>query len=778
MKREEYEMKCRHGLAAITIAGSLFSTSAFAQSQGAGEPPELETVIVTATKREQSVQNVPIAVSAFSGESLADRGVADINNLQEVSPSLMINTANSTSNGGTIRIRGIGTIGNNIGLESAVGFFQDGAYRSRSGHALNELFDIQRVEVLRGPQGTLFGKNTSAGAISVYSKAPEFEFGGNLSASLGNLDYRRIEGVLTGPIAGDELAFRLSGAVTRRDGYMTELRTGQDINNKDRWALRGQLLWEPGDDFRARLIVDYLEKDERCCAASFAIVGPTGPVLRALGGTTTITDNGRTVGANRAPFDQVEDGGAVLDLEWRLGDATLTSISTYRHLDAHRGQDVDFTDVDLFQFSDTQESFESRSQELRLAGTRGSLDWLVGAYASSESIASRGRPLVTLGATGPSYFAILFGNPAVAGLLQPGNGVSASFNQKSTGWAVFTNNTWNISDAWYLNFGLRYTEESKKGGSVVNETGTAGIVDNNWPCALLPVPTFCGNAGYSLKRSDNNLTGTVKIGYKLSDDVNLYAGWSNGFKSGGFNLDPLAYKVSPTGNVIGDGREFGDETVDSFEAGLKSKWFDNRLALNIAVFHSTFKGFQVNNFTGTVFAVENMPEVVSRGVELESFLAVADGVFLNGGVTHTDATFTANTPITNATANLGGPTNLEGRQLTNAPRWQLSIGANIEKDLPFLDGWSYIANGNWMYRSDYNTGADLDPQKEQDAFSLLNLQVGLRSHDRRVDARLWINNVFDTDYKQFVLDSVLQTGSWHQTVSEPRTWGVTLRTEF
>lgn len=771
-------MKCRHVLAAIAIAGSLSSGSAFAQSPNDSEPPALEAVIVTASKREQSVQDIPIAVSAFSGESLADRGVADINNLQEVSPSLMINTANSTSGGATIRIRGIGTIGNNVGLESAVGFFQDGAYRSRSGHALNEMFDIRRVEVLRGPQGTLFGKNTSAGAISVISNAPEFEFGGNLSASLGNLDYRRIEGMLTGPIAGDELAFRLSGAMTLRDGYMTELRTGQDINNKDRWALRGQLLWEPGEDFKARLIVDYLKKDERCCAASFAIVGPTGPVLRALGGTTTVTGDGRIVGANRAPFDQVEDSGVGLDLEWDLGAATLTSISTYRQFDAHRGQDVDFTDVDLFQFSDTKESFESWSQELRLAGTHGGLDWLVGAYASSEDIASRGRPLVALGSQGPSYFAILFGNPAVARLLRPGDGVSGSFTQKSTGWAVFTNNTWNISDAWYLNFGLRYTQESKEGGSVVNETGTAGVVDDNWPCALLPVPTFCGNAGYALERSANNLTGTVKVGYNLSDDINLYVGWSNGFKSGGFNLDPLAYKFSPTGKLIGDGREFGDETVDSYEAGFKSKWFDNRLVLNIAAFHSTFKGFQVNNFTGTVFAVENMPEVVSKGVEVESFWAVADGVFLNGGVTYTDATYTADTPILNATAALGGPTNLEGRQLTNAPRWQLSLGANIERDLPFRDGWSYIANGNWMYRSDYNTGADLDPQKAQDAFSVINLQLGLRSHDRRIDARLWVNNVFDTDYKQFVLDSVLQTGSWHQTVSEPRTWGVTLRTEF
>lgn len=770
-------MKCRHVLAAIPIAGSLFSTGAFAQSQG-GEAPALEAVIVTAAKREQSLQEVPIAVSAFSGESLTDRGISDVNNLQEVSPSLMINTANSTSNGGTIRIRGIGTIGNNVGLESAVGFFQDGAYRSRSGHALNELFDIKRVEVLRGPQGTLFGKNTSAGAVSVISNAPEFELGGSLSASLGNLDYRRVEGMLTGPIAGDELAFRLSGALTRRDGYMTELKSGKDINDKDRWALRGQLLWTPNDDFRARLIVDYLEKDELCCAASFAIVGPTGAVLRGLGGTTTVTDKGRVVGANRAPFDQVQDGGAVLDMEWDLGGAKLTSVSTYRKFDAHRGQDVDFTDVDLFQFSDTQETFKSWSQEFRLAGTRGGLDWLVGAYASREDLSSRGRPLVTLGSQGPSYFAILFGVPAVASLLRPGDGISGAFNQDSTGWAVFTNNTWNISEAWYLNFGLRYTNETKDGGSVVNETGTAGVVDNNWPCTLLPVQTFCGSAGYSLKRSDNKLTGTVKVGYKLSDTANLYAGWSNGFKSGGFNLDPLAYKFSPAGTVIGDGRVFGDETVNSYEAGFKSELFDKRLALNIAAFHSTFKGFQVNNFTGAVFEVENMPEVVSKGVELESFWAVADGVFVNGGATYTDATYTADTPILNASANLGGPTNLEGRQLTNAPRWQLSVGLNIERDLPTIDGWGYILNGNVMHRSRYNTGADLDPQKEQGAFSLVNLQVGLRSQEHRLDVRLWVNNLFDKAYRQFVLDSVLQAGSWHQTVSEPRTWGVTLRSEF
>ncbi len=756
-----------------TIFSGLVSVAANAQS-----PAAIEEVVVTATKRAQSIQDIPIAVSAFSGQELDARGIRDVSQLQQVSPSLLINTANSSSKGGTLRIRGIGTIGNNIGLESAVGFFQDGAYRGRSGHALNELLDIERVEVLRGPQGTVFGKNTSAGAVSVISRAPEFDFGGSISASFGSLDYRKVEGMLTGPIVADKLAFRIAGAWTKRDGYIREFTTHEDFNDRDRWAVKGQLLWTPNERFTARLIFDSLEKQESCCAASFRIVGPTGPILQALGGTTEVSGDGSRVGVNRAPLDHVKDSGAVLELEWSGDMVTLTSVSTYREFEAHRGQDVDFTDVDLFQFSDTLENFDSWSQELRLTGSTERLDWLLGGYVSGEEISSRGRPLVGLATQGPAYIGILFGNPLIATLLQQGDGVSASFGQDADSWAVFTNNTWRFGESWNFNLGLRYSNEDKAGSSLVNETGTDGVVDNNWPCTLVPVPTFCGNAGYALERSEDRLTGTAKIQYDFSDDVNAYAGWSTGYKAGGFNLDPLAYKLDTFGNVIGDGREFEKETVESFELGLKSVLLDGRMTLNVAAFYSEFKDFQVNTFTGTVFVVENVPEVVSKGIEVDHSWSIADGVVLNGGVAYTDARYTADTPILNATAALGGPTNLKDMNVTNAPKWQSSLGLQIDRAMPSREGWRYSFNTNWMYRSSYNTGADLDPQKEQSAFSLVNAQIGLRKEDDSLELLLWANNVFDQDYRQYVFDSVLQPGSWSQTVGEPQVWGITLRTRF
>ncbi len=229
----------------------------------------IEEIVVTATKREQSVQDIPIAVSAFSGADLNARGITEVDQLMQVSPSLFINTSNSSTNGGTMRIRGIGTTGNNVGLESAVGFFIDGVYRSRSGQALNDLVDIERVEILRGPQGTLFGKNTSAGAVHVITKRPEWEYGGTAAIGAGNLSSLEASGSFTGPLIDDVLAFRIAGSYRERDGFYDDIDTGDEYADRERYTIKGQLLWTPTDTLEARLILDYTDKDETCCPAAF-----------------------------------------------------------------------------------------------------------------------------------------------------------------------------------------------------------------------------------------------------------------------------------------------------------------------------------------------------------------------------------------------------------------------------------------------------------------------------------------------------------------------------
>ncbi len=755
------------------------------QTQAVAAQGAIEEIIVTATKREESIQDVPIAVTAISGTDLKARGIEDVYDLQQVVPSLVVNDSNSTTGGGTMRIRGVGTTGNNVGLEAAVGTFIDGIYRSRSGQALNDLIDVERIEVLRGPQGTLFGKNTSAGAVNVVSKKPEFEFGGNAAIGAGNYDSRRVEAAVNLPAIDDVLAFRLAGSYNERDGYYENIANNNTYNSRDRYAVKGQMLWTPSDAVQVRLIADYIDRDEDCCPASYRIVGPTGAVLRALGGNPVISNTGK-VGTNYTPFEEVEDKGAVLEVEFDLGFADLTSVTGYRDFDVSRGQDVDFSNVDIYRLGNTEETFENLSQEFRLAGTIGDVDWLAGTYVYKEELSQAGGFLI-LASQGPAYFSALI--PAAAGQLVPGNGLSGAFEQETTGWSVFTRNTWHASELLDITLGLRFSEESKDGSSIINGGGTGGVIVNNWPCATLPIAPFCNNTGYDKTRQeDEQWSGTVSVAYQLTDATNAYASYSRGFKSGGFNLDPAAFQLNPTtGAVVNDGSEFKAEVVDTYEIGTKSQLLDGLLNLNATIFYSEFENFQLNTFTGAFFIVQNVPQVNSKGIEVEYQWNVADGVFLVGGVTLAESVYDGGV-IINATGDLNVPgcpppatrrcTKLDNERLTNSPRWQASNGIMIDQPFPFADSLRLTANLNWMYRSGLNTGSDLDPQKRQSSYSLINGQIGVRSPDERYEATLWGNNLFDKEYSTIVFDSVSQTGSWSQFVGAPRMWGVTLKTNF
>ncbi len=756
------------------------------QSAALAAEGAIEEIIVTATKREESIQDVPIAVTAITGEDLTARGIQDVYDLQQVVPSLLINDSNSTTNGGTMRIRGIGTTGNNVGLESAVGTFIDGIYRSRAGQALNDLVDVERIEVLRGPQGTLFGKNTSAGAVNVVSKKPDFDFGGSAGISAGNFDAYRVEGTLNLPAIDEILAFRLAGNYSQRDGYYENIDNNKSYNDRDRYAVKGQMLWTPNDALSVHLIADYIDRDETCCPASYRFVGPTGNALRALGAEPVISRTGR-VGVNADPFEKVEDKGAALQVDYDLEFGTLTSVTGYRDFDVERGQDVDFSNVDLYQLGNTRESFKNWSEELRLAGTVGDFDWLVGGYIYKEEIDNAGGFLV-LASQGPAYFNLLI--PGSGALLAPGNGLSAAFQQEGKGWSLFTRDTWHATDRFDVTIGVRFSDETKDGSSLINETGTAGVVDNNWPCAVLPIPTFCGNAGFDDTRDESEeWSGSLSFAYQITDDTNAYVSYARGFKSGGFNLDPTAIKINATTGAVTDASQFDAEVVDTYEIGTKSSLLDGRLNLNATVFYSQFQDFQLNTFTGAFFVVQNVPEVNSSGVEVEYQWNVVDGVFLTGGVTYADSRYDRGL-IVNATAPIGtvpgcltiNPANrctdLDNQRVTNSPLWQASTGVLIDQELPFWGGMRYTANANWAFRSSLNTGSDLDPEKQQGSYSIFNGQIGLRTSDDRYEVTLWGQNLTDKEYRTIVFDSVSQTGSWSTFVGSPRMWGVTLKTNF
>ena len=734
----------------------------------------MEEVIVTATKREESIQDVPIAVSAFTGEDLAARGVQDIYGLQEVSPSIAVYSSNSTSNGGTLRIRGVGTTGNNPGLEAAVGTFIDGVYRSRAGLAFNDLVDIDRVEILRGPQGTLFGKNTVAGALNVITKKPEFENNGSVKLGVGSFNSRELALIGNFVLSDDVAAARFSYSFNERDGYYKDLDQDEAWDNRDRHNVRGQLLLTPTDDLEIRVIGDYTTKNESCCPAAVWINGPVSAFVAALGGDITPfdVDGSQRVGTNYEPYEDVEDWGVSFDATWDINDSvTFRSITAYREFEVDRGQDIDFTNADILHPQDSNEKFENFSQEFQIIGGNDNFSWLAGAYVYTEDLTS--DEYIVLSDDGPAYLSLLFtggasatslapifaGDPAGRGV--PGQGYDADYFTETEGWSVFTHNTWHVNEKMDLTLGVRYSWEEKDAGAVINGAAVGTSIDDPF-CGAIPIPSLCDNASWANKEDENEVTGTVKWAYQITDNMNLYLSYGRGYKAGGYNLDQEAVGNRDAGGNLVDQSRFNPETSDSYELGVKGEFLDRRLTVNSALFYTDFEDFQLNTFTGLGFTVGNVEEVTTQGVELESFLSLGSGFFATLGVTYADARYGSLS---------GSNANLSDRRLTQSPLWQGSASIFIDREVPNTD-MRWMANLNVSHVGAANTGSDLDPEKLRRAFNLVNAQVGIRTSDEKYEIVLWGRNLGDKRTNSLVFDSVFQGGSFSTFLNPPRTYGI------
>ena len=417
---------CAFALAAVATA-PVYAQSQSEAADQVDETVDSNVIVVTAQGRAQVLSDVPVAISAINSEQLQKSGATDIRELNQLAPSLLVSSTGNEANG-SARIRGIGTVGDNPGLESSVAVFIDGVYRSRSGNALSELGPIERVEILRGPQGTLGGRNSSAGMISITTAGPEFNFGGHASVSYGNYDQLRIEGGVTGPLS-DTIAARIDGVYLKRDGFYTDVVNGTDINNKDRYIVRGQLLFEPNDGLSIRVIGDYSKKDESCCAATFVqpefaqqarispgldpfalpLAGSPGltnaanpiiPVLLALGQnsnalTQSTFNRDIYATAGRSYAGETEDFGASVEINAELGNMNLTSITGYREYSNFQASDTDYTQVDILYREPNENAgareFKTFTQELRLQGSAfdDKLDWLIGGFYANEKLETR-----------------------------------------------------------------------------------------------------------------------------------------------------------------------------------------------------------------------------------------------------------------------------------------------------------------------------------------------------------------------------------------------------
>ncbi|MEM9169514.1 MAG: TonB-dependent receptor [Pseudomonadota bacterium] len=468
------------GTAVAAVATTGAATTAAAQFD--------DEIIVTATKREKTLQEVPVAVSVVDDSVIEQAQVFDLFDLQTVVPSLRISQLQNSSQT-TFIIRGFGNGANNPGIESSVGVFIDGVFRSRSASAILDLPTLERVEVLRGPQSTLFGKNVSAGAISITTKRPDFDWGGSVEATAGNFDQIAFRGTLTGPLA-ENLAFRVSGSINKRDGFYTNVVDGSDVNDRDRWAARAQLLWEPTDTLSFRVIGDYNRiSNETCCGVIQTQLGPVTGIVGAgvplpgggfLPGLGEAIDDGadpfdREIALNALPTNTLEGRGASIQADWDLGVAQLTSITSYREQTDENNGDIDFTAAAVAE-NPISNKFETFTQELRISsvGTN-TIDWLVGAFVFDEKVTTE-RDII-FEDQARAFFDLQTALAGAAGALgdietqlglppstffAPGQGVFTEFDMDNLSYSFFGQVAWNVTDRLTITGGVAYTYDEKE----------------------------------------------------------------------------------------------------------------------------------------------------------------------------------------------------------------------------------------------------------------------------------------------------------------------------
>jgi len=512
------------GFTALIAGTGLTATAQDDAEEGA---KRLNTVTITATKREQTLQDVPVAVSVVDDSVIEKAEIQDLGDLQSVVPSLRVGQLQSSANTNFI-IRGFGNGANNAGIEPSVGVFIDGVYRSRSAAQITDLPNLQRVEVLRGPQSTLFGKNASAGVISIVTRGPQFEQSGAIEGSIGNYDAYRLKGDITGPLS-DTVAYSLSGNYNKRDGYADDLATGSDVNQRDRWGVRGQLLFTPSEQLEFRVIADYDQIDEICCVAGNLVNGPTGAAIGLLGGQLD-AENPFSYNEfnNLDSINEIENSGISLQADYEMSFADLTSITAFRTVDSLTDQDSDFTSADLLSRNRNDTQIETFTQEVRLTSSNpdASFDWMVGAFFFDEQVEIANE--IQYGADFRGYADILAGGPAaIAGAEAfvgvpngtfggAGQGLQEEYGQDNTAWSLFGTLDFYLTDRLTATVGLNYTEDEKDAFGRVQATDVLSGLDLTQAGYTAVLATLLGQQGV-------DITNPASVGPFVQGNPALYA---------------------------------------------------------------------------------------------------------------------------------------------------------------------------------------------------------------------------------------------------------------
>ncbi|WP_333606001.1 TonB-dependent receptor [Novosphingobium sp.] len=816
------------------LLASVAGTTLLASPAFADQPAVAETaaegsasggndILVTAQRREENAQNVPIALSVVGGADIEAKGAFNINRLQQSQPTIQFYSSNPRNS--AINIRGLGApFGlTNDGIEQGVGFYLDGVYIGRAGASTFDFVDVQRVEVLRGPQGTLYGKNTTAGAVNVTTRPPSFDPEARVELSGGNYNFIQAKGSVSAPLVADQLAARVSVSYSKRDGTIKDVTSGEDVHRMDSFSVRGQLLWKPTTDLSFALAGDYNRQNPLCCVQYYARVAPTQrPLARQY---TALAAAFHYAPPSTNPFDRVTDldadlnarqtmAGVSLTGNWDIGPATITSVSAWRNWDWKPANDRDFTGLPITTVSANPSHQTQWSQELRLASNgKTRLQYTLGAFFFSQKINTDGLQMQGPAASRWLLSGADASNPNVLNGLTSTNTIHFS-NQS---FAVFGKLNWAVTDKLHVQPGLRLNYDKKSGfyeavvsiaNSQYNFVATADNVQS-----LLNSKTGAGQTTfqnqintlapqrYSPEFSDWNVSGDITVSYDFTDDVHGYATYAKSFKSGGINLSGLPLNSKSTGVDLST-QTVKPENVNHFEVGLKTQLWDRKVTFNLAGFWDEIKNYQATVNANAVNVIRgylaNAQKVRVRGIEFDSSFRPSDrfNAYVNGA--YTDAKYVKFTnapcppelaggtalPVVNGVivgtpARAGTPgnslpfCNISGQVMPGISKWSFSFGA--EYNVPVSGGEIYLGYDG-SYRSRFSSNPSPSAYMYIDDYSLHNFRLGFRKD--RFNVFGWVRNAFNQHYFELLSAQSGSSGLIVGQPGDPRTWGFTIRNEF
>jgi iron complex outermembrane recepter protein len=784
-----------------TIASALLSPPLAAQDTQATPAVEdtradqddgrsaLPDVIVTARRRVEDAQRVPGALSVVGGNLLDQSYTVNTQGLTTLIPSLNYSSANPRNTAFTIRGLGSSVVAvsqANDGLEPGVGFYVDQVYHARPATAAFDFADVAQVEELRGPQGTLFGKNTTAGAINITTRAPTFEPEGYAEVSFGDYNFLQARAWASGPLS-DTVAFRVSGVSTRRDGILENVRTGRDANTVGTQAVRGQLLFKPDDALQLRVIADFTNFQAYCCTQTFLRVGQSQraasrqyPALARLFGYQAPATGpyARVVDIDGPLGVDTNEGGVSAIADWDVGFGKITSVTAWRFWNWDAENDRDYTGLPIQLSQHIPSRQDQYSQELRLASNGdGPVTYVAGLYGFRQRIT--GRPISIYGPAGAWW---LIGqttganNTPVPANLLDGYGQDGRTDFRTQSYAAFGEVNWRVVDRLTLTGGLRYTHEDKDGYYSTFVFGGPPTTNTALINARLGV---LRPQSYQAHDKDGSFSGRTNLSWQVTDAVLGYLSYARGFKSGGINMSglPLDANNNPAlGAAVVD-----PERNTTYEVGLKTRLLDRRVVFNIDAFWTDVTDFQATIVdTGPTQTaalrgyLSNIPKVTVKGFEADLTALVIDGLTARAGLAYADGEYAdypaGPCPLELQTAATTA-CNLTGRRLASLPR--LAVTAGLDYARPVGAGAIFL-HVDTASRSGYNGDPSLSRFTRIRAYNLTNASLGYRFADG-VEVAVFARNLLDADYLQNVTIQAGNSGLILGSTSEPRIVGATIR---